>query len=81
MVALEQTDASVPLDALEDAWPACFVLGNEVDGVAPELLARADAAVEIPMAGAKKSLNVAVSFGVLAFELRRRWLAGGGGDA
>ena len=76
IVALEQTAGSLPLDALDDVWPACFVLGNEVDGVSPGILARADAAVEIPMAGVKKSLNVAVSFGVLAFELRRRWLAG-----
>jgi tRNA G18 (ribose-2'-O)-methylase SpoU len=30
--------------------------------------------VEIPMAGIKHSLNVAVSFGVLAFEIRRRYL-------
>ncbi len=28
---------------------------------------------EIPMAGVKHSLNVAVSFGVLAFQIRRMW--------
>jgi tRNA G18 (ribose-2'-O)-methylase SpoU len=77
IVALEQTGDALSLDALDDVWPTCFILGNEVDGVAPALLARVDASVEIPMSGLKKSLNVAVSFGVLAFELRRRWAAAG----
>ena len=42
----------------------------------------ADEVVEIPMAGTKQSLNVAVSFGVLAYAIRRSWLqqlAAGGG--
>jgi tRNA (guanosine-2'-O-)-methyltransferase len=51
------------------------VVGHEVQGVRPEILALADHVVEIPMAGAKHSLNVAVSFGVLAFAIRRQWLA------
>ncbi len=79
VVALEQTDRAV--DWLEDdyAFPLCFVVGHEVDGVGPGVLALADKVVEIPMAGAKDSLNVAVSFGLLAFELRRRWLREGRG--
>ena len=40
-----------------------------------------DGCVEIPMAGAKRSLNVAVSFGIMAYEARRRWLAGGAAAA
>jgi tRNA G18 (ribose-2'-O)-methylase SpoU len=56
-------------------------VGHEVNGVAPALLELADLVVEIPMFGAKRSLNVAVSFGVLAYQVRRRWAAhrlGGG---
>jgi tRNA G18 (ribose-2'-O)-methylase SpoU len=52
-----------------------------VNGVAPALLELADLVVEIPLFGAKRSLNVAVSFGVLAYQVRRRWAAhrlGGG---
>ena len=54
-------------------FPVCFVVGHEVRGVSGDVLELADAVVEIPMAGAKDSLNVAVSFGVLAFEIRRHW--------
>jgi tRNA G18 (ribose-2'-O)-methylase SpoU len=79
-------DAGLPLIVLEQAprardweefacpFPHCFVVGHEVNGVRPEILALADEIVEIPMAGAKQSLNVAVGFGLLAYEIRRRWL-------
>jgi len=77
VVALEQAPGAADWTAFAYPFPVCFVVGHEVRGVAPEVLALADAAVEIPMAGAKHSLNVAVSFGVLAFEIRRRWLQQG----
>lgn len=75
VVALERTADAVPYDRFEYPFPLCFVVGHEVNGVSAEVLARAEAAVEIPMAGLKNSLNVAVSFGVLAYEIRRQCLA------
>jgi tRNA G18 (ribose-2'-O)-methylase SpoU len=74
LVALEQTDRSGDWERTDWSFPLCFVVGHEVRGVGPEVLALADEVVEIPMAGVKTSLNVAVSFGVLAYEIRRRWL-------
>lgn len=79
VVALEQVPGAVDWRAYPYAFPLCFVVGHEVRGVAPALLDLADAAVEIPMAGTKQSLNVAVSFGLLAFEIRRHWLEQGRG--
>jgi tRNA G18 (ribose-2'-O)-methylase SpoU len=76
VVALEQTPGSVPFDEFDYAYPLCFVVGHEVDGVSAPVLELADATVEIAMAGAKKSLNVAVGFGLMAYEIRRRWLRG-----
>ena len=76
VVALERAAGAVPYDRLRYRFPLCFVVGHEQRGIAPEILALADAVVEIPMAGAKHSLNVAVSFGVLAFEVQRQFLAG-----
>lgn len=73
VVALEQTDSAVPYHEFAYPFPLCFVVGHEVHGVSAEVLARANAAVEIPMAGTKRSLNVAVSFGILAFEILRQW--------
>jgi tRNA G18 (ribose-2'-O)-methylase SpoU len=75
VIALEQTSAAVSYDRFTFPFPHCFVVGHEVKGVSPEVLARVDAVVDIPMAGMKQSLNVAVSFGVLAFEIRHQWLA------
>ena len=74
LVALEQTEGARTWGSMSWSFPVCFVVGHEVDGVGPGVLALMDDVVEIPMAGVKKSLNVAVSFGVLAYEVRRHWL-------
>lgn len=73
LVALEQSAGAVDYEAFDFPFPHCFVVGHEVRGVRPEILELADHVVEIPMFGAKQSLNVAVSFGVLAYQVRRRW--------
>jgi tRNA G18 (ribose-2'-O)-methylase SpoU len=78
VIALEQTPAARPHDDLPCGFPVCFVVGHELRGVSPAVLERVDGVAEIGMAGVKKSLNVAVSFGVMAYELRRRWLESGG---
>ena len=75
VLALEQAAGARPFDQADCPFPVCFVVGHEVRGVSPGALALADGSVEIPMAGRKKSLNVAVSFGIMAYELRRRWRA------
>jgi tRNA G18 (ribose-2'-O)-methylase SpoU len=74
LIALEQSDRAQPWDAFPFPFPHCFIVGHEVKGVGEELLDLADEVVEIPMAGIKQSLNVAVSFGVLAFQIRRCFL-------
>lgn len=73
VAAVEQTASARDLETWAIPFPCCFVLGHEVQGVSPQVLAAADAHVEIPMHGAKRSLNVAVSFGVVAFLARARW--------
>ncbi|MBF0331854.1 MAG: RNA methyltransferase [Candidatus Omnitrophica bacterium] len=71
ILLLEQAEGSIPYDEFVPRSPVCLVVGNEVDGVADELVRLADAAIEIPMCGVKNSLNVAVAFGVVAFRLTR----------
>lgn len=46
-----------------------IVLGSEVKGLSPGILKRADKIIEIPQKGKKESLNVAVAFGVVAYQL------------
>ncbi len=48
-----------------------FIVGNEVKGLPKTVLAKCDAVVCIPMHGAKESLNVAVAFGIIAFEIAK----------
>jgi tRNA G18 (ribose-2'-O)-methylase SpoU len=71
--ALELTDSSTPIDRIDAMdFPAAIVLGNELNGVSQDVLDHCDQAIEIPMYGVKHSLNVAVAFGVAAWECVRR---------
>lgn len=58
----------------EVAYPsgAAFVLGEEAEGLEPELLAEADKRVRIPVAGPVESLNVAISGAILLYEAQRQ---------
>jgi tRNA G18 (ribose-2'-O)-methylase SpoU len=78
LIVLEQSPGACAWDSFSYPFPHCFVVGHEVRGVGERILEIADAVVEIPMAGIKHSLNVAVSFGILAYQIRRAWLAGEG---
>ena len=69
---LEQTHKSVAHDEFEPKFPVCLVIGNEISGVADDLVNLCDCAVEIEMSGIKNSLNVAVAFGVMAYHIRSR---------
>jgi len=72
ILALEITTKSTPLDEIDLRSPVAVVMGNEVTGIDPETLALCDHAVELPMQGLKESLNVAVAFGVIAYQLAAR---------
>ncbi|HUN22551.1 MAG TPA: TrmH family RNA methyltransferase [Anaerolineales bacterium] len=49
--------------------PTVLVLGNEVAGVDPDLLARCERTVYVPMWGQKESLNITVATGIALFAL------------
>ena len=74
LFALELTEDAVPLPRLE-TFPRpekiALVLGSEVCGVDPEILALCQRKLYIPMRGQKRSFNVAVAFAVAAYELMR----------
>jgi tRNA G18 (ribose-2'-O)-methylase SpoU len=72
IVAVELTVASVPLTAMRSRFPAAVVLGNEMHGVSPDVLACADQTVAIPMLGMGNSLNVATATAIVLHELAGR---------
>lgn len=67
---IEQIDTSVSLEKypFSKDEKTAFVFGNEVFGVSEEVLELADVAIEIPQFGAKHSLNVSVTIGVILWE-------------
>lgn len=69
LLALEITQDSRSIFEFEPTYPCCLVIGNEVEGVEPELLELCDAVLYIPMRGVKNSLNVSVAFGVGIYKL------------
>ncbi len=56
--------------ALHIPSPLLLVVGNEVSGVDPGILQMCERVVYLPMQGVKKSLNVAIAFGIAAYWLR-----------
>ena len=71
IVALEQTEDSVKLFDFQPRFPLVLTLGHEVEGTDASLLKLADTVVEIPMHGAKESLNVSVAAGIALYQLRQ----------
>jgi len=72
LVALENTPASVDYRRAAYRFPLALVVGHEYNGITPEILARCEAAISLPMRGMKVSLNVAVAFGIAAYEIAGR---------
>lgn len=74
VLAVEQVRGATLLSSAELPVAGCFALvfGNEVEGVAQEVVDVCDGAIEIPQVGTKHSLNVAVSGGVVLWEFFKR---------
>ena len=69
IVVLEHTDSGILYHHAKFDFPLCLVIGHEITGVSDEIVALADMAIEIPMAGVKQSLNVAVAYGIALYEI------------
>ena len=67
--AVEQAENSVMLQDFVAEPNSAFIMGNEVDGVADEVLPLCDGAIEIPQEGTKHSLNVSVCAGIFMWHI------------
>lgn len=70
IVGLEQTATSVSLPEFEPSQKIALLLGREVEGIAPEILALCDATVQIPMLGHKESFNVVQAAAMTLYHIR-----------
>ncbi len=69
IISIEQNAKSVDYKKVKVTEKALIIVGNEVGGVARELLDLSDVIAEIPLKGKKESLNVSVATGVALFRL------------
>jgi len=69
--AVEQVKSSRKLNEIKPGQneKIAIIFGNEVDGVADDVLALCDDFIEIPQFGMKHSLNVSVAAGIVLWEV------------
>jgi 23S rRNA (guanosine2251-2'-O)-methyltransferase len=68
--ALEQTADSIALPTFAAPDKLVLIVGREVEGIEPEILALCDASVEIPMLGKKESFNVVQAAAMALYHCR-----------
>ena len=71
VASIEQAEDSISLENYQTHPNSIYaiVFGNEVKGVAQEVVSVSDAVIEIPQYGTKHSLNISVSCGVVVWDL------------
>jgi 23S rRNA (guanosine2251-2'-O)-methyltransferase len=74
IIAIEQAEGSVELQDLhvEKGEKYALVFGHEVNGVSQEVVDQCDICVEIPQFGTKHSFNIAISVGIVLWEINRK---------
>lgn len=70
VIALEQSDDSIPLPDYKPPEKVTLLLGREVEGIDEALLASCDATIEIPMYGKKESFNVVQAAAMALYHIR-----------
>jgi 23S rRNA (guanosine2251-2'-O)-methyltransferase len=70
VAAVEQSSASMKLNHFTVPNKVALLVGREVEGVEPEVLAMTDAILEIPMFGHKESFNVVQAAAMALYHCR-----------
>lgn len=73
-------EGAQPADLVDLAEPVALLIGNEGNGVPPNLASKADGAVTVPCPGPVESLNAAVAASVLLYEASKQRAAKTGGS-
>lgn len=70
IIAIEQAESSIMLNQFtpKAAEKYALIFGNEVNGVADEIMEKVDTCIEIPQFGTKHSFNVVVSAGIVLWD-------------
>lgn len=73
IIGIEQAEGAIRLNDFipEKKMKYALVFGHEVNGVGQEIINICDHVIEIPQFGTKHSLNIAVSAGIVLWELTK----------
>ncbi len=71
IIAIEQVEGSIALNEFipDPNEKLALIFGNEVKGVQQDVVNRCDKTIEIPQFGTKHSFNIAVSAGIVLWDL------------
>ena len=74
IIGIEQTEGSVDLQNIktEKGQKYALIFGHEVNGVDQKVIDLCDLCVEIPQFGTKHSFNIAVSAGIVLWEMNKK---------
>ena len=73
VVGIEQADKSTQLNEFElTKRPIAIIMGNEVNGVDQQAIELCNEVIEIPQFGTKHSLNIAVTTGIVIWDLWKK---------
>jgi len=77
VLAIEQAENAMLLHEFKPvkAKKYAMILGNEVKGVAQDVVNACDKVIEIPQFGTKHSLNISVSAGIVVWDFWTKWQA------
>jgi tRNA G18 (ribose-2'-O)-methylase SpoU len=78
IIAIEQAEGSTELQNLqiEKRQKYALIFGHEVNGVDQEIVNICDHCVEIPQFGTKHSFNIAISVGIVLWEVNKPLMKG-----
>ena len=76
LLAVEQAEGAVELQDLiiDKDKKYALIFGHEINGVGQEIVDLCDKCVEIPQFGTKHSFNIAVSAGIVLWEIYRKMI-------
>lgn len=75
ILAVEQNTQSISYTDYPLSHKLALIVGNEVEGLEPEVLERSDICLHVPMYGQKNSLNVAVCTGIMLYGVQDAYRA------
>lgn len=70
IVVTHLSSQSIPIHEFDFSQDCALVLGNEKDGVSPEMIQASDAAVILPMQGFVQSFNISVAAALSLWHIR-----------